>query len=204
MFIGSTNFRRNRFIGALPVGLKGKLYGQPFKVLIQYDVFGGVKAQLFEDEEGGGIITEITGRKGEIQGKSDTFADWAIARAISEGRVTKEGRAKVIKYDRFARNNKLYEETIEVEKLKSDVNKRAKLFVTDLHKEVVDFNKGEGKTKKVTKKVEIGPSISPTKAPARKAPAKKEPARKFKTIYVGPYLVPGYTVPKHARKIFLK
>ena len=201
MYIGSTNFRRNRFIGALPVGLKGKLYGQPFKVLVQYDVFGGVKAQLYEDEEGGGIITEITGRKGEVQGKSDAFADWAIARAISQGKITKEGKAKVLRFEnRFRGNEKIEETTIEVEKLKSDVNKRAKLFVTDLHKEVVDFNKGDGKTKKATKKVSLGP----TKAPARKAPAKKEPARKFKTIYVGPYLVPGYTVPKHARKIFLK
>lgn len=200
MLLGACNYSKNiGLIGALPVGLKGKLYGQPFKVLVQYDVFGGVKAQLYEDEEGGGIITEITGRKGEVQGKSDAFADWAIARAISQGKITKEGKAKVLRFEnRFRGNEKIEETTIEVEKLKSDVNKRAKLFITDLHKEVIDFNKGDGKTKKATKPVTIGPKK------VNKAPTKKDIVKKYKTIYVGPYTVPGYTVPKHKRRILLK
>jgi hypothetical protein len=200
MLLGAYNYKKIGLIGALPVGLKGKLYGQPFKVLVQYDVFGGVKAQLYEDEEGGGIITEITGRKGEIQGKADAFADWAISRAISQGKVTSGGQAVILKYDRFAKGNKLTEEKIDIQKLKTDINKRAKLFVTDLHNEVVKYNKGEGKTKKATEKVNIGPS----KPAVKKAPTKKDIVKKYKTIYVGPYTVPGYTVPKHKRRILLK
>jgi alpha-N-acetylglucosamine transferase len=199
MLLGACKpYRKIGFIGALPVGLKGKIYGQPFKVLIQYDAFGGVKAQIYEDEQGGGMITEVTGRKGEIPGKTDALTDWALNRAIAEGRVSSGGRAKVKVVDfRLSKEDRFQETTIDVQKLKTDIKRRAKLFITDLHKEVVDFNKG-----KDTKTVKAGPvNIGPKKT------TKKKPSTanaRYKTIYVGPFSVPGYTVPKHKRRIKLR
>lgn len=188
MFIGSTNFRRNQLIGALPVGLKGKLYGYPFKVMVQYDAFGGVRTQIFEDEAGGGIITEIRGDRAEKKTKGKAFADWAYSRYAKE---YKDSYPFDSSSDRAGKDR---------EAIRKDMEKRGDAFVSNLVDETIKFNKGDSKASTVKKKVTLGP----TKAPARKAPAKKEPVRKFKTIYVGPYLVPSYTVPKHARKIFLK
>lgn len=188
MYIGSTNFRRNRFIGALPVGLKGKLFGQPFKVLVQYDAFGGVRTQIFEDETGGGLITEVRGDKSEKKTKGKAFADWAYSRYSKENK------------DSYPFNSAGERSSKDRDDLRKDMEKRGDAFISNIVDETIKFNKGDSKVSTAKKKVSLGP----TKAPARKAPAKKEPARKFKTIYVGPYSVPGYTVPKHARKIFLK
>ena len=199
MLLGSCKPYRKigALIGALPVGLKGKIYGQPFKVLIQYDAFGGVKAQIYEDEQGGGMITEVTGRKGEIPGKTDAFTDWALNRAIVEGRVSSGGKAKVKVVDfRLSKENRFQETTIDVQKLKTDIKRRAKLFITDLHKEVVDFNKG-----KDTKTVKAGPvNIGPKKTVKKQSAVKP----KYKTINVRSYNVPAYTVSAHKRKIVLK
>ena len=67
-------------IGALPIGLRGKIYGQPFKVLVQYDAFGGVRTQIFEDESGGGMITEIRGERSEKKDKGKALGNWAYQR----------------------------------------------------------------------------------------------------------------------------
>ena len=178
-------------IGALPVGLRGKIYGQPFKVLVQYDAFGGVRAQVYEDSGDGGLITEVTGKRGEVNTKAEALTSWALNRATSKGLISKGGEAKV-KKKIYKGKGKIIDTTIEYNKLKSDVLKRSKEFIQNLHQEVVDFNKGKDtKTKKVKKLVNIAP----------KKTARKEPAAKFKTIFVREYKVPGYTVPKHKRKL---
>jgi len=201
MLLGSCKPYRKigALIGALPVGLKGKIYGQPFKVLIQYDAFGGVKAQIYEDEQGGGMITEVTGRKGEVKSKAEALSSWAISRAISQGLVSKGGEAKVKRIDNFIypeRKWKTSEATIEVEKLKKDIYKRSEAFIKNLHQEVVDFNKG-----KDTKTVKAGPvNIGPKKTVKKQSAVKP----KYKTINVRSYNVPAYTVSAHKRKIVLK
>ena len=54
-------------IGDLPVGLRGKMYGLPFKVLIQYDIEGKVEAEIYEDGKSGHKIVSITGNKKNIK-----------------------------------------------------------------------------------------------------------------------------------------
>jgi hypothetical protein len=58
MFIGACKMYRHN-IGALPVGLKGKLYGQPFKVLVQYDAFGGVRTLIFFSPSAGSRFRRV-------------------------------------------------------------------------------------------------------------------------------------------------
>lgn len=160
-------------IGALPVGLKGKLYGQPFKVVIQYDAFGGVRAQIIEDEPGGGMITEVSGRAGEADSKSGAFAQWAYSRLKKQPNYT---------------DYKDYD--------KKDIEKRSKLFVRDLFNEVKDFNAGKDtKTKKATPV-----TIAPKKAPAAKKPAAAKLVTK--TVPVKAYCVKSHkrTIKVPAKK----
>lgn len=151
---------RPKSIGALPVGLKGKLYGQPFKVVIQYDAFGGVRAQVIEDEPGGGMITEVTGRTGEAPGKADGLSNWAFSRYKKE-----QG-------SNWAR-----------EADKRDIQKRSEAFIKNLFGEVKDFNSGKDtKTKKsapiivTPKKVAI---IKKTTTPKKVEVVKKVAAKKY-------------------------
>ena len=176
---------RPKGIGALPVGLKGKLYGQPFKVVIQYDAFGGVRAQIIEDEPGGGMITEVSGRAGEVDGKSAAFADWAIARAIKSGDI-KEGRAKTRYTVGYRENREVRETTEQQEKVILDIKKRSKLFIKDLYNEVKDFNAGKDtKTKKAAPV-----TIAPKKAPVAKKPAAARTVTK--TVPVKAYCVKSH------------
>lgn len=183
-------------IGALPVGLKGKLYGQPFKVVIQYDAFGGVRAQIIEDEPGGGMITEVAGRAGEVDGKAAAFADWAIERAIKSGDI-KEGRAKTRYTVGYRENREVRETTEQQEKVIADIKKRSKLFIKDLHNEVKDFNSGkDSKTKKAAPV-----TIAPKKAPvAKKLAAAAKPTTK--TVPVKAYCVKSHkrTIKVTAKK----
>ena len=182
-----------RGIGALPVGLKGKLYGQPFKVLVQYDAFGGVRAQIYEDEAGGGMITEVAGRPGEVDGKAAAFAQWAINKAEKEGLIVKGGKGYT--YDRRRvgpgdwRIDKMQTDS---KKIIADIEKRAKLFIKDLHNEVKTFNSSKNpKTVKAKAPVKLGPA---PKKPAAKKPAAKAPAKKLvtKTIKVKEYCVKSH------------
>ena len=181
-------------IGALPVGLKGKLYGQPFKVVIQYDAFGGVRAQIIEDEPGGGMITEVAGRAGEVDNKAEAFANWAISRARKEGLITEGKAKKKLLINRFRSNEKITEILDEEDKVISDIKKRSKLFIKDLHNEVKNFNSGKDtKTKKAAPV-----TIAPKKSPAVKKPlAASKPTTK--TIPVK-----AYCVKSHSRKIKVK
>jgi len=158
-------------IGALPVGLKGKLYGQPFKVVIQYDAFGGVRAQIIEDEPGGGMITEVSGRAGEAAGKADSFSNWAYNRYSKEAgdNFNKAG-------DYYA---KMRQDT------KRDIQKRSEAFLKNLVQEVKDFNAGKDtKTKKAAPV-----TIAPKKAPVAKKPAVKTVS---KTVPVKAYCVKSH------------
>lgn len=175
-------------IGALPVGLKGKLYGQPFKVVIQYDAFGGVRAQIIEDEPGGGMITEVAGRAGEVDNKAEAFASWAISRARKEGLIT-EGRAKTKYTVGYREQREIRETTDSEEKVIADIKKRSKLFIKDLYNEVKDFNSGKDTKTKKAAPVTIAP---------KKAPAAKKPVVRTVTKTVP---VKAYCVKSHKRTI---
>jgi hypothetical protein len=175
-------------IGALPVGLKGKLYGQPFKVVIQYDAFGGVRAQIIEDEPGGGMITEVAGRAGEVDNKAEAFASWAISRARKEGLIT-EGRAKTKYSVGYREQREIRETTDSEEKVIADIKKRSKLFIKDLYNEVKDFNSGKDTKTKKAAPVTIAP---------KKAAAPKKPVVRTVTKTVP---VKAYCVKSHKRTI---
>lgn len=165
-------------IGALPVGLKGKLYGQPFKVLVQYDAFGGVRTQVYEDDDRGGLIFELTGRTGETEPQASGFGTWALLRAKKENK------------DNYPWNTNTDWAKKEQDKIERDIRKRALEFVKNLHKETKDFNSGKDtKTTKVKEKVMLAPKKT-------KAPAKPKKKIDFRTIDVK-----GYCVEPHKRKI---
>lgn len=169
-------------IGALPVGLKGKLYGQPFKVVIQYDAFGGVRAQIIEDEPGGGMITEVSGRAGEVAAKAGAFSDWAFNRYRKD---QGESYNNASDYARKSREND-----------KRDISKRSESFVKNLFQEVKDFNAGKDtKTKKAAPV-----TIAPKKAPAAKKPAAARTVTK--TVPVKAYCVKSHkrTIKVPAKK----
>jgi hypothetical protein len=176
-------------IGALPVGLKGKLYGQPFKVVIQYDAFGGVRAQIIEDEPGGGMITEVAGRAGEVDNKAEAFASWAISRARKEGLITEGKAKKKVLINRFRSNEKITEILDEEDKVIADIKKRSKLFIKDLYNEVKDFNSGKDTKTKKAAPVTIAP---------KKAVAPKKPVVRTVTKTVP---VKAYCVKSHKRTI---
>jgi hypothetical protein len=155
---------RPKGMGALPVGLKGKLYGQPFKVVIQYDAFGGVRAQVIEDEPGGGMITEISGRAGEVPGKAGAFAQWAF------NRYKKEQTGNYTDYKNIDQR---------------DIEKRSDAFIKDLFGEVKSFNSGKDtKTKKAAPV-----TIAPKKAAAPKKPVVRTVS---KTVPVKAYCVKSH------------
>jgi len=163
-------------IGALPVGLKGKLYGQPFKVLVQYDAFGGVKAQVYEADGDGRLITEITGRKGEVETESSGFATWAYLR------YKKDKKDSYI----FSVDNENTKK--ERESIQKSLRKSTEALVKNLHKEVIDFNKGKDtKTYKPKKAV----NVVPRKSIVKKAKAVAKP--QYKTINVRDYCVKAHT-----------
>jgi len=184
-------------IGALPVGLKGKLYGQPFKVLVQYDAFGGVRAQIYEDEAGGGMITEVAGRAGEVDGKASAFAQWAINRAEKEGLIVKGGKGDTYNLVRYGTGDWRKDKTqTDSQKIIIDIEKRAKLFIKDLHNEVKTFNSSKNpKTVKAKAPVKLGPA---PKKPAAKKPAATAPAKKLVTRTIK---VKEYCVKSHNRTI---
>jgi hypothetical protein len=165
---------RPKGIGALPVGLKGRLYGQPFKVVIQYDAFGGVRAQIIEDEPGGGMITEVAGRAGEISTKAGAFSDWAFNRYRKDQGANYDSASD---YYRKVRDND-----------KRDIAKRSEAFVKNLFQEVKDFNAGKDtKTKKAAPV-----TIAPKKAPAKKPAAKPAAKLVSKTVPVKAYCVKAH------------
>lgn len=143
-------------IGALPVGFKGKINGKAFSIRVQYDAFGGVKAQIFDESGSGGIVTTIMGAKGESESKGAAFAQWAIQGTELANKV---GKA----WDRD----------------KTEIKKKATAFVKQLSGEVSDFNKGKDQRIKKVKTVTIAPAPAKVSKPAaRKKAVAKKPAAK--------------------------
>ena len=115
-------------IGALPIDFKGNFLGYRFKVLNQYQLDGGVTAQLVEIDGRGDIIAELSGSPKEN--------DRAAAVLYSGGLAT----SKDIRLD---------------EKDKKDLQKRIKNFVVGLNKEVAAYNSGKDTSKKKSKGLKI-------------------------------------------------
>jgi hypothetical protein len=115
-------------LGALPIDFKGNFLGYRFKVLNQYQLDGGVTAQLVELDGKGDIIAQLTGNPKEN--------DRATAVLYSGGLAT----GKDVYLD---------------EKEKKDLQKRIKTFVTGLNKEVAAYNSGKDTSKKKSKGLKI-------------------------------------------------
>jgi hypothetical protein len=115
-------------LGALPIDFKGNFLGYRFKVLNQYQLDGGVTAQLVELDGKGDIIAQLTGNPKEN--------DRATAVLYSGGLAT----SKDVYLD---------------EKDKKDLQKRIKTFVTGLNKEVAAYNSGKDTSKKKSKGLKI-------------------------------------------------
>lgn len=115
-------------LGALPIDFKGNFLGYRFKVLNQYQLDGGVTAQLVELDGKGDIIAQLTGNPKEN--------DRATAVLYSGGLAT----GKDVYLD---------------EKDKKELQKRIKTFVTGLNKEVAAYNSGKDTSKKKSKGLKI-------------------------------------------------
>lgn len=115
-------------VGALPIDFKGNFLGYRFKVLNQYQLDGGVTAQLVEIDGRGDIIAELSGSPKEN--------DKAAAVLYSGGLAT----GKDIYLD---------------DKDKKDLQKRIKSFVVGLNKEVANYNSGKDTSKKKSKGLKI-------------------------------------------------
>jgi hypothetical protein len=115
-------------LGALPIDFKGNFLGYRFKVLNQYQLDGGVTAQLVELDGKGDIIAQLTGNPKEN--------DRATAVLYSGGLAT----GKDVYLD---------------EREKKDLQKRIKTFVTGLNKEVSAYNSGKDTSKKKSKGLKI-------------------------------------------------
>ena len=115
-------------VGALPIDFKGNFLGYRFKVLNQYQLDGGVTAQIVEIDGRGDIITELSGSTRE----NDRAAEVLYSGAIASG--------KDIYLD---------------DKDKKDLQKRIKSFVVGLNKEVANYNSGKDTSKKKSKGLKI-------------------------------------------------
>jgi len=167
-----------RGIGALPVGLKGKLYGAPFKVLIQYEAFGGAKAQIYEDDQSGGLVGDVRGDWKYDKNTASGFGTWAYLKYKNQ-KPDRYDAAKEKRADYWADDER-------------DIRKKAEAFVKQLSGEVAEFNKAKNpKTVKAKAPVKLGPA---PKKPAAKKPAAKAPAKKLvtKTIKVKEYCVKSH------------
>ena len=119
---------KKKKVGALPIDFKGNFLGYRFKVLNQYQLDGGVTAQLVEIDGKGDIIAELSGNPKEN--------DRASAVLYSGGLAT----GKDIYLD---------------DKDKKDLQKRIKSFVVGLNKEVAAYNSGKDTSKKKSKGLKI-------------------------------------------------
>lgn len=118
-------------VGALPVGFTGKFLGWAFKVLNQFTIDGGVTAQIVEIEAPGRIIAELDGRKQDV-----------------ETAYTKIFQKIAIPY---AALNVSYNKPAYVAQDQKHVQKAVRNFLTQLNKEVADFNSGKDRKTKSAK-----------------------------------------------------
>jgi hypothetical protein len=114
-------------VGALPIDFKGNFQGFKFKVLNQYQLDGGVTAQLVELDGRGDIVAQLTGSTKE----NDRVVSILLNSAIAAGGVVLN------------------------EKDKKQLEKRIKSFVVGLNKEVYAYNTGKDTSKKKSKGLKI-------------------------------------------------
>lgn len=118
-------------VGALPVGFTGKFLGWPFKVLNQFTIDGGVTAQIVELDPPGKIIAELDGRKEDV-----------------ERAYTKIFQKIAIPY---AALNVSYNKPAYVKQDQKRVENAVRQFLTQLNKEVSDYNSGKDRKTKTAK-----------------------------------------------------
>jgi hypothetical protein len=114
-------------VGALPIDFKGNFQGFRFKVLNQYQLDGGVTAQIVELDGRGDIVAQLTGTTRE----NDRVVSTLLKNAIAAGGVVLD------------------------EKSKKQLEKRIKSFVVGLNKEVAAYNSGKDTSKKKSKGLKI-------------------------------------------------
>jgi len=118
-------------VGALPVGFTGKFLGWPFKVLNQFTLDGGVTAQIVELDPPGKIIAELDGRREDV-----------------ERAYTKIFQKIAIPY---AALNVSYNKPAYVKQDQKRVENAVRQFLTQLNKEVSDYNSGKDRKTKTAK-----------------------------------------------------
>lgn len=118
-----------KVVSGLPIGFTGKFLGWPFKVLNQYQIDGGVTAQIIELNPPGNLTAELNGRKQDIE------------RAVS--RIYANAKANW-------GNNYVDEK---------DLKKRITNFVTQLNKEVANYNSGKDTTTKKAKPIKYTSTV---------------------------------------------
>ncbi len=120
-----------RRVGALPVGFTGKFLGWPFKVLNQFTLDGGVTAQIVELDPPGNIVAELNGRKEDV-----------------ERAYTKIFQKIAIPY---AALNVSYNKKTYIQQDQKHVEKKVREFLTQLNKEVSNYNSGKDRKTKTAK-----------------------------------------------------
>jgi len=119
-------------VGALPVGFTGKFLGWPFKILNQFTLDGGVTAQIVELDAPGNIVAELNGRKEDIEkAYTKIFQKIAIPYA-----------ALYQEYRKSSASNKKDQKRVE---------NAVRQFLTQLNKEVSDYNSGKDRKTKTAK-----------------------------------------------------
>lgn len=119
-------------VGALPVGFTGKFLGWPFKVLNQFTIDGGVTAQIVELDPPGKIIAELDGRKEDVErAYTKIFQKIAIPYA-----------ALYQEYRKSSASNKQDQKRVE---------NAVRQFLTQLNKEVNNYNSGKDRKTKTAK-----------------------------------------------------
>jgi hypothetical protein len=140
-------------VGALPIGFKGNIWGVPFKIVNQYNIYGEVSA-ICEDTTTGGIIVTFDG---------STSAD----------KLTEQFYDYILRH----RTKKYSYSTLESTKLKSTISK----FCKNMQKEVKDFNAGKKKTIKkqplIVKEPKEMKKVATKKAAVKKSATKKKASK---------------------------
>ena len=115
-------------VGALPVGFTGKFLGWPFKILNQMTIYGGVTAQIVEINPPGKVVAELNGRK----------EDEATAYTLLLKKISSFDPELYNSVKRSFKDLKRFEKAV-------------KDFLSQLNKEVRNFNSGKDRNTKKEK-----------------------------------------------------
>lgn len=115
-------------VGALPVGFTGKFLGWPFKILNQMTIYGGVTAQIVEINPPGKVVAELNGRK----------EDEATAYTLLIKKISSFDPELYNSVKRSFKDLKRFEKAV-------------KDFLSQLNKEVRNFNSGKDRNTKKEK-----------------------------------------------------